>query len=102
MSIAVSLFSMAGVPPLIGFFAKQSVLYASISAGYYWLSLVAILVSVVSAYYYLRVLRVIYFDAPSTTEQVGGVGSAHAFTIATLTLTVALYILKPEVILNST
>lgn len=55
---------MAGIPPLIGFFAKQMVLYSSTHGGYYFLSIIAILVSVISASYYLKILRVIYFDTP--------------------------------------
>ncbi|PKU62787.1 NADH-ubiquinone oxidoreductase chain 2 [Dendrobium catenatum] len=64
LSLAICLFSMAGIPPLIGFFAKQMVLYSSTHGGYYFLSIIAILVSVISASYYLKILRVIYFDTP--------------------------------------
>ncbi|PRD25175.1 UNVERIFIED_CONTAM: NADH-ubiquinone oxidoreductase chain 2 [Trichonephila clavipes] len=60
-SFALCLFSMAGIPPLIGFFAKQIVLYSSMHSGYYFISIVAIVVSVISASYYLRIIQVIYF-----------------------------------------
>jgi len=62
ISLAICLFSMAGIPPLVGFFAKQMVLYSSIHTGYYFLSIVAILVSVISASYYLKIVRVLYFE----------------------------------------
>lgn len=65
-SLAICLFSMAGVPPLVGFFAKYTVLYSAIHGGYVFLAIVAILASVVSAAYYLRVIRVVHFDAPIT------------------------------------
>lgn len=60
ISFSISLFSLAGVPPLIGFFAKQQVIYSSNSAGYFFLSLVAILVSVISASYYLKIIKIIH------------------------------------------
>lgn len=63
LTFAVSLFSMAGIPPLIGFFAKQQVLYSATHNGYYFLSIVAIIVSVISGYYYLKIIRIIHFDS---------------------------------------
>lgn len=62
LSFAICLFSMAGIPPLVGFFGKQMVLYAATHNGNFFLAFVAILVSVVSAAYYLRVIKVIHFD----------------------------------------
>ncbi|KAK4046610.1 NADH dehydrogenase subunit 2 [Microbotryomycetes sp. JL221] len=56
LSMIVCLFSMAGIPPLVGFFAKYAVLYSAIHNGYYFISIIAILASVVSAAYYLRVV----------------------------------------------
>jgi NADH-quinone oxidoreductase subunit N len=59
------MFSMAGVPFFIGFFAKFSVLQAVVAAGYLWLAIVAVLFSLIGAFYYLRVVKVMYFDAPA-------------------------------------
>ena len=58
------MFSMAGVPFFIGFFAKFSVLQAVVAAGYMWLAIVAVLFSLIGAFYYLRVVKIMYFDAP--------------------------------------
>ena len=58
--MSLCLFSFAGVPPLIGFFAKQQVLYSSNSAGYFFLSLTAIIVSVISAFYYLKIIKIVF------------------------------------------
>jgi NADH-quinone oxidoreductase subunit N len=58
------MFSMAGVPFFIGFFAKFSVLQAVIAAGYTWLALVAVFFSLIGTFYYLRVVKLMYFDAP--------------------------------------
>src|ERR1700712_1293786 len=64
LSLAITLFSFAGIPPLIGFFAKQMVLSAAIDSGYVFMSLVAILTSVISAVYYLVIIKQIFFDKP--------------------------------------
>lgn len=58
------MFSMAGIPPMIGFYAKLAVLQAVLEAGYIWLVVVAVLLSLIGAFYYLRVIKFMYFDAP--------------------------------------
>jgi NADH-ubiquinone oxidoreductase chain 2 len=62
LSLAITLFSFAGIPPLIGFFGKMMILSAAIDNGYIFISLVAILTSVISAVYYLSIIKKIYFD----------------------------------------
>lgn len=62
LSLAITLFSFVGIPPLIGFFAKQMVLSAALDAGFVFLTLIAILTSVISAVYYLNVIKQIFFD----------------------------------------
>jgi len=64
LSLAITLFSFAGIPPLIGFFGKQMILSAAIDGGYIFISLVAILTSVVSAVYYLAIIKQIFFEKP--------------------------------------
>ena len=63
--LAMLLFSLAGVPPLAGFFAKFYVFLAAIHAGLYALAVIGVLLSVVGAYYYLRIVKIMYFDAPA-------------------------------------
>jgi NADH-quinone oxidoreductase subunit N len=63
--LAVLLFSLAGIPPLAGFFAKLYVFLAAIKAGLYVLSVLGVLASVVGAYYYLRIVKIMYFDEPA-------------------------------------
>ncbi len=58
------LFSMAGVPPLVGFYAKLAVLQAVVQAGFVWLAVLAVIMSVVGAFYYLRAVKLMYFDKP--------------------------------------
>jgi NADH-quinone oxidoreductase subunit N len=64
------MFSMAGVPPTIGFYAKLMVIQSVIDAGLLWLAIVAVLMAVIGAYYYLRVIKLMYFDQPETTEPI--------------------------------
>ncbi len=64
LSLAITLFSFAGIPPLIGFFGKQMILSAAIDNGYIFMSLIAILTSVISAVYYLAIIKQIFFDKP--------------------------------------
>jgi NADH-quinone oxidoreductase subunit N len=60
------MFSMAGVPPTVGFYAKFSVLNAVVQSGHLWLAVVAVLFSLIGAFYYLRIIKLMYFDAPES------------------------------------
>jgi len=60
----IVMFSMAGVPPTLGFYAKFTVLQAALQAGYLWLVVFAVLMAVIGAFYYLRVIKLMYFDEP--------------------------------------
>ncbi len=64
------MFSMAGIPPAVGFFAKLGVLEAVINANMTWLAIVALIFAIVGAYYYLRVVKVMYFDDPKDATAV--------------------------------
>jgi NADH-ubiquinone oxidoreductase chain 2 len=64
LSLGITIFSFAGIPPLMGFFAKQMVLSAALDSGYVFLSLVAILTSVVGGVYYLNIVKEIFFFKP--------------------------------------
>ena len=61
-AFAVFMFSMAGIPPFSGFFGKLYVFYAAVQSGYWTLAVIGVLTSVVGTYYYLRVIKVMYFD----------------------------------------
>jgi len=61
LSLAITLFSFVGIPPLVGFFAKQMILSSALDNGYVFMVLIAILASVVSAYYYLAIVKQIFF-----------------------------------------
>ncbi|MEE2982466.1 MAG: NADH-quinone oxidoreductase subunit NuoN [Pseudomonadota bacterium] len=89
----VLMFSLAGVPPFAGFWAKWFVLKEVISAGYAWLAAVAVFFSIIGAYYYLRVVKLMYFDEPDAevdaihaTEDVRLIFSVNGITILLLGL----------------
>lgn len=123
ISLAICLFSMAGIPPLIGFFSKQFVLYSAIQNGYYFISLIAIGVSVISASYYIKIVKVLFSEGCSADNNVSEDCSTsnagehsninfsglkvpllqvHSYLISILTLSILLFIFKPYLILNST
>jgi NADH-ubiquinone oxidoreductase chain 2 len=106
LSMIVCLFSMAGIPPLMGFFAKYAVLYTSIHNGYYFISVIAILASVVSAAYYLRIVKIIYFDTlpenVKNQQDPAVLTSTHTYVISVLTIAIMVFVLQPSILLNST
>ena len=150
LSLSICLFSFAGVPPLVGFFAKQQILYSSNFGGYFFLSLIAILVSVISAFYYLKIIKIIFSPSSSASSKssltylnnlnnlelnkstntpkgiaaenknvlsvlesllftqlnkkennINIFSNIHSFFIGILTLFIMIFILNPELILNS-
>jgi len=64
------MFSMAGIPPTVGFYAKLTVLQAVIDAGFVWLAVVAVLFSLIGAFYYLRLVKLMYFDSPTDSAPI--------------------------------
>ena len=123
LSFSICLFSMAGIPPLIGFFSKQYVLYSALQSGYNFMSLICIIVSVISASYYLKIIKVLMHEEINLNKnEVSYISNTnvdikekmpkisnyitlsnyHSFLISTLTLSILLFILKPSLIFNST
>ena len=74
----LSMISLAGVPPAVGFYAKLSVLQAAVSAGFAWLAILAVIMSVVGAFYYLRVIKMMFFDEPTESEEIHVAGDVTA------------------------
>ena len=65
LALTLLMFSLAGIPPLAGFFAKYFVFIAAIEAGLYVLAIIGVLASVVGAFYYLRIIKIMWFDEPA-------------------------------------
>ena len=99
LAFAMFMFSMAGIPPLAGFFAKYFVFLAAIQAHLYFLAVLGVLSSVVSAYYYWRIVRVMYFeDAVEGFDR--PLDPTVAAVLAVSTAVITLFIFAPEVILG--
>jgi len=124
LSLAITIFSFVGIPPLIGFFAKQMILSSALDNGYVFMALIAILTSVISAYYYLALIKQIFFHETDytlnpqivnitmkgnvinklngnlETVNVGNrnivLSSSLSVTISVLTLIILLFILNPQ------
>lgn len=109
ISLTICLLSMAGTPPFLGFFSKQFVLYSAIESGYYFMSIAGILVSIISASYYLRIIRILHTESLESTyinntnsiNQVE-ISNTHSLIISILTLLILFFILKPSILLKST
>ena len=126
ISLTICLLSMAGTPPFLGFFSKQFVLYSAIESGYYFMSIAGILVSIISASYYLRIIKILHMpcEAVAPTEsQINSssafvlqgkayksipnskaieISNTHSLIISILTLLILFFILKPSILLKST
>ena len=117
ISLTISLFSLAGIPPLLGFFSKQLILYSAVQNGNYFISIIGILTSVISASYYLKLISVMYKEEDQTSTLLKSIESKimmissdnssiinnlHSYIISMLTLSILLFIFKSSIILNST
>jgi len=91
--LAMLLFSLAGIPPLAGFFAKFYVFLAAIHAGLYALAVIGVLLSVVGAYYYLRIVKIMYFDPPA--ERLEPMNASLAAVLGVSGLFILLYFVYP-------
>ena len=93
------MFSMAGIPFFVGFFAKFSVLQAVVAAGYIWLAIVAVLFSLIGAFYYLRVVKMMYFDPPADASPLTA-GMDMRILISANGLAVALLGIFPQMLMS--
>lgn len=91
--LGVLLFSLAGVPPLAGFFAKWYVLAPAVKAGLGWLAVIGVLASVVSAFYYLRIVKIMFFDEPKPAFEKSDV--AISFVMAASVIFTLVFVVWP-------
>ena len=82
LAMLVLLFSLAGVPPLVGFFAKYSVLLAAVDAGLAWLAVLGVIASVIGAFYYIRIVYIMYFGDEESELDAGGSTVLAGFLVA--------------------
>lgn len=97
--LAILLFSLAGIPPLAGFFAKFFVFLAAIRAGLYPLAVIGVIASVIGAYYYLRIIKIMYFDKPEDSFEAMPAPLAGVLTVSGLF--VLLYFAYPKPLVDA-
>ena len=112
ISLTICLLSMAGTPPLLGFFSKQFVLYSAIESGYYFMAISGILTSIISASFYLRIIRILHTETVlnnslvsenhNETNTIVGISNIHSLLISSLTLIILFFVLRPSILLKST
>ena len=96
---AILMFSMAGIPPLAGFFGKFYVFKAAVDAGLVTLAVIGLVTSVVSAYYYLRIIKVMYFDEP--VEGFDRNGTEMNVIMAVATIVILAFVFFPNLLMDS-
>ena len=95
----ISLFSLAGIPPLAGFFAKFYIFMSVIESKMYALAIIGLLTTVISAFYYLRIIKIIYFDKPKKSfENTTDLGLRASLVMATIAILI--YFIYPSALIN--
>nr|YP_009370469.1 NADH dehydrogenase subunit 2 [Gomphillus americanus]ARO90074.1 NADH dehydrogenase subunit 2 [Gomphillus americanus] len=101
ISLAIVMYSFVGVPPLIGFFGKQMILSSALDKGYVFISLIAILTSVISAVYYLNIIKEIFFEKPEdqlskNKDYTVTLSTSISVFVSIFTLIILLFIFSPQ------
>jgi NADH-quinone oxidoreductase subunit N len=99
LAISVFMFSLAGIPPMAGFFAKLYIFLAAVKGGLWTLAIIGVLTSVVGAFYYIRVIKVMYFDPPA--EAFDRRPPALSFVVAATGLFTAFFFLFPAAVVDA-
>ena len=100
LALGVFMFSLAGIPPLAGFFAKLYVFLAAVEAGLYALAVIGVLASVVAAFYYVRIVKIMYFDEPADNfDRLPG--REVGLVLAATGVFTALFFVLPSPVLNA-
>jgi NADH-quinone oxidoreductase subunit N len=99
LAMAVAMFSLAGIPILAGFFAKLYIFLAAVQQGLWTLAVIGVLTSVVGAFYYVRVVKVMYFDAPA--ERFDARAPSLSFAAAITGLFTTFFFLFPAPIVSA-
>jgi NADH-quinone oxidoreductase subunit N len=99
MLMLITMFSMAGVPPTIGFYAKFTVLQAALQAGYIWAVVFAVIMAAVGAFYYLRIVKLMYFDAPQDSALINA-SSDMKFILSINALALLVLGLMPQTLMS--
>ena len=99
LSLLIILFSLAGIPPMAGFFAKFYVFTAVVKESMYFLAITGLLSTVISAFYYLRIIKIIYFD-PEKEKYDTDYNIGLKITLSLSTLLILLYFIFPSTLVE--
>ncbi len=95
-TFTVTLFSMAGIPPLAGFYSKALLFFATMSSTLYVLAIVGVLTSVVSCFYYIRLIKIMYFEKPKLWCSFSTISRENAYTLACTLFFIMFFMLYPS------
>ena len=101
LAFAIFLFSLAGIPPLAGFFGKLYVFLAAVEAGLYALAVIGVLASVVAAFYYLRIIKLMYFDDATVPLDKDASGRSLGLVQAVTAVLILLFFVYPSPVLTT-
>ncbi|WP_029407862.1 NADH-quinone oxidoreductase subunit NuoN [Thiomicrorhabdus sp. Milos-T2] len=96
----IVLFSMAGIPPFIGFWAKIIVIEEVIKAGFTWIAVIAVIMAVISAFYYLKVVKAMYFDKPENESRIETTSSGANWAVSFFALSLLILGLVPSSLID--
>jgi NADH-quinone oxidoreductase subunit N len=99
LALGIFMFSMAGIPPMAGFFAKVYVFLAAIDAGLYGLAVIGVLTSVVGCYYYIRIVKLMYFDQ-ATASFDRPIGREMAAVLVVSSVVILFFFVFPGALFN--
>jgi NADH:ubiquinone oxidoreductase subunit 2 (subunit N) len=94
--MSATLFSMAGIPPLAGFFSKFYLIFAAMGSSLFWLGLLAVLCSVLSCFYYIRMIKTFYFEQPSQRVTFKQMDHEKAILLGLTTFFIVFFSLCPQ------
>ena len=100
LMILMIMFSMAGVPPFIGFWAKLLVVEEIIQAGFLWLAVLAVIAAVISAFYYLKVIKAMYFDTPEDASKLEPANSRLTIGVSSIAILLLVLGLLPGTMID--
>jgi NADH-quinone oxidoreductase subunit N len=97
LALAVFMWAMAGIPPLSGFFSKLYVFAAAVNGDLTWLAVIGVITSIIGAFYYLRVIKVIYFDAGEPGFDQASFGVRFVITVGALATALFIFLPAPVI-----
>jgi NADH-quinone oxidoreductase subunit N len=95
------IFSIAGVPPLIGFFAKIIVFYAALNGGYFFIAIIGILLSCIGAFYYIRFIKIIYFESVNIIFSYRSIAAVKGRRLAFSRIVICCFVLDPDFLVTT-